>query len=622
MQPHLPQPNGGPRRPSAAAAAARPRVCIHCGRSFRRTEHLERHVRTHTKEKPFVCSCGAAFTRRDLLKRHSRITHQEGLVSPNSQPDPEIRDRRPDLQTRDHSAIQYSYDARTAPRADAPLHAPSSVEQWSGPRHGSYIENQGVLGTSAAGGGLSTNPGVSHDADILEAAQLLLPPTNYRDTSQPYPYMPGELNHFQDFTHFLDSIGLPAEWIPLEGKSSFQNRPHDAVPEAARASRDEHNSSSRTQADRTRADSPFRSWLPSVPPGDQSLGTVSDYEPPQLATKYSPLKVTEEQRLRLAASLDKFRHVIPGFILPSRCTLTRYLTSFFEGFDPHLPFIHVPTFRINERTPELVLALLTVGAQYRFEYRNAESLFHAAKAIVFERMSTSSHTHTTATTSAPHNGSPRQFQQLGRSPEFSSKTAAEAGDWIQIENIRCLLALMGYATWEVRTDLLQEAFGIQSLLVRCLREAGLTESTTILQKNRHLQWSEWAEEESIRRTKFVAFCFIHVHSVAYNVYPVLRSSEIHLRLPCSTAEWKARSASEWEVAQKEVGSQQLFFQDALTLLLQQPRTTNLLDPIPAPLGNYILLHGLLQRIHLVSELSMPNRDQFVSLPTEELNKIE
>lgn len=298
------------------------------------------------------------------------------------------------------------------------------------------------------------------------------------------------------------------------------------------------------------------------------------------------------------------------------------MTSFFEGFDPHLPFIHVPTFRINERTPELVLALLTVGAQYRFEYRNAERLFHTAKAIVFERMSTGSHTHTTATTSVPHNGSPRQFQQLGRPPRFSSKTAVEAGDWIQMENIRCLLALMGYATWEVRTDLLQEAFGIQSLLVRCLREAGMTESTTILQKNRHLHWSEWAEEESIRRTKFVAFCFIHMHSVAYNVYPVLRSSEIHLRLPCSTAEWKARSASEWDAAQKEVGSQQLFFQDALTLLLQQPRTTNLLDPIPAPLGNYILLHGLLQRIHLVSELSVPNRDQFVSLPTEELNKIE
>lgn len=34
-----PQPNRGAR-------GARARICAHCGRSFRRTEHLERHIRT------------------------------------------------------------------------------------------------------------------------------------------------------------------------------------------------------------------------------------------------------------------------------------------------------------------------------------------------------------------------------------------------------------------------------------------------------------------------------------------------------------------------------------------------------------------------------------------------
>lgn len=337
---------------------------------------------------------------------------------------------------------------------------------------------------------------------------------------------------------------------------------------------------------------------------------------------FSPSKVNEEQRLRVAASLEPFRHVIPGFVLPSRHTFTRYLTSYFDGFHPHLPFIHTPTFRVNERTPELILALLTVGAQYRFEYRNAEMLFHAAKAIVFERMSKPMHTYPFPTGPVVPNSS-QQFQQPKTSPTLSPpEPVVEATSWCHMENIRCLLVLMGYATWEVRTDLLQEAFGLQSLLVRCLRDAGLTETSLVAQKHRPLLWHEWAEEESIRRTKFIAFCFVHMHSVAYNVYPVLRSSEIHLRLPCSTAEWKATTTSEWEAAQKEVGSQQLFFQEALTLLLQQPRTPTPLNPIPAPLGNYILLHGLLQRIHLVSELSLPNRDQFNSLPTEELNKLE
>lgn len=299
------------------------------------------------------------------------------------------------------------------------------------------------------------------------------------------------------------------------------------------------------------------------------------------------------------------------------------MTSYFDGWDPHLPFIHVPTFQINERTPDLILALLTVGAQYCFEYRNAERLFHAAKAIILERLSNDSRTQAPTADPAPQNNSPRQVQQQGEAAHLlPPKGAAEGGNWIQIENVRCLLVLMGYATWEPRTDLLEEAFGLQGLLVRYLREAGLTESNTVLQRSHHPQWQEWAEEESVRRTKLTAFCFVHMHSVAYNVFPVLRSSEIHLRLPCSTAEWKASTASEWEAAQKAVRSQQLFFQDALTLLLQQPRATTVLDPIPAPLGNYILLHGLLQRIHLVNELSLPNRDQLLTLPTEELNKVE
>ncbi|KAL7912439.1 fungal-specific transcription factor domain-containing protein [Trichoderma velutinum] len=50
-------------------------TCPHCGRDFKRPEHLRRHCRTHTKEKPFVCFCGAAFTRTDLLRRHEKLTH-------------------------------------------------------------------------------------------------------------------------------------------------------------------------------------------------------------------------------------------------------------------------------------------------------------------------------------------------------------------------------------------------------------------------------------------------------------------------------------------------------------------------------------------------------------------
>lgn len=112
-------------------------------------------------------------------------------------------------------------------------------------------------------------------------------------------------------------------------------------------------------------------------------------------------------------------------------------------------------------------------------------------------------------------------------------TAERTAVWKQIEITRCLLILMGYATWE-NARLVQEAFHLQGLLVRHLREAGLAEDTTRSDPRAPLDWYEWADQESARRTKLIAFCFIHVHSIAYNAYPSLRSNEIHLRLPCST----------------------------------------------------------------------------------------
>ncbi|KAF2095246.1 STE-domain-containing protein [Rhizodiscina lignyota] len=48
-----------------------------CGRLFKRLEHLKRHVRTHTQERPYVCSlCNKAFSRSDNLAQHRR-THEQ-----------------------------------------------------------------------------------------------------------------------------------------------------------------------------------------------------------------------------------------------------------------------------------------------------------------------------------------------------------------------------------------------------------------------------------------------------------------------------------------------------------------------------------------------------------------
>lgn len=57
-------------------------ICGFCARAFTRSEHKQRHERSHTNEKPFHCLyCTSAFVRRDLLQRHCRTVHNIRLVS-------------------------------------------------------------------------------------------------------------------------------------------------------------------------------------------------------------------------------------------------------------------------------------------------------------------------------------------------------------------------------------------------------------------------------------------------------------------------------------------------------------------------------------------------------------
>jgi len=187
---------------------------------------------------------------------------------------------------------------------------------------------------------------------------------------------------------------------------------------------------------------------------------------------------------------------------------------------------------------------------------------------------------------------------------------------------------MGYATWEPKESQVREALTLQGILVQVLRTVGLEEDTKSSHEedgdglSPHAAWAMWLPRETARRAKLIAFTFLHTHSVAYNIYPVLRSNELRIRLPCSTKEWKAASAAQWMVARRETGKEQLDFQQALALLLRNSDGTAPLDPLPTPLGNYVLLHGLLQRIHIVRDLSLPIMDQTASLPNEEVCKLE
>ncbi|RNJ52552.1 hypothetical protein D7B24_003330 [Verticillium nonalfalfae] len=354
----------------------------------------------------------------------------------------------------------------------------------------------------------------------------------------------------------------------------------------------------------------------------------TQYSPRSHEGDSQPFRVTDDQRSRLIAATEAFRDVLdPTFKFPSRHALTRYVTSFFEGFHSHMPFIHVATWRLSDHALELILGIAALGSQYCFERRNSESLFHAGQAILVERIRREAGKFGAKSRSYLGLHDPSPLKGATRPEHVARDPFNEWATWEPIETVRALVLLMGYATWEPKVALLQEAFTLQGLLAQVLRDLGLGEEThpslTDGTNGSQAVWEAWVRQESVRRTKLIAFSFLHIHSIAYNVYPVLRSNEINLRLPCSTKEWKAPNAMQWQAAHSEISKQQLFFQHALSLLLKKADDgMGILDPIPTPLGNYVLLHGLLQRIYIVRDLSLPVMDHSAQLPAEEVDKLE
>lgn len=131
--------------------------------------------------------------------------------------------------------------------------------------------------------------------------------------------------------------------------------------------------------------SQFPSRFPSVQPDGREImeGGPRSHEESMRA----PLRISAADHTIIKNRLEEFSSVIPNdFVFPSRHTLTRFLEGYISGFHEYLPFLHIPTLTPAEMAPELLLAILAVGAQYRFESHRGHALWYAAKAVALEQI--------------------------------------------------------------------------------------------------------------------------------------------------------------------------------------------------------------------------------------------
>jgi hypothetical protein len=262
--------------------------------------------------------------------------------------------------------------------------------------------------------------------------------------------------------------------------------------------------------------------------------------------------------------------VLSELSLPSTSALTRYLAGYFTGFYPQVPFTHAPTFRFETCTPELSLAILTVGALYRHEFHSAVKLFSFAKALLLERQ--------------------RQEDKAA-----IVRLAHSTGDNMPvqrnyIDEIQTLLCLGWFATWQKDVKLRNELHELRSLLAHSLTLSGLEDVPHC-----SLVWEVWAQQESERRTKLLAFCFLNIQVMAYDMPPVVWGRDMNMRLPCSCPEWTAPEADTWALLQQTVPTHRDRFPVTLKGLLSASEQSDLPSNL-TPVANYVLLHGLIQNI--------------------------
>jgi hypothetical protein len=228
------------------------------------------------------------------------------------------------------------------------------------------------------------------------------------------------------------------------------------------------------------------------------------------------------------------------FQLPATAALNRYLSTYFNLYHPHLPFLHQQSFNPTTVSPPLLLAVLSIGALYTFERDNSFMLHVGSKVLV------------------------NQFLQ--HKDNFDSRKCPL---WL----MQSSLLNMVFESWSGDPKGLEWTCSIKSLLANMV--AGnryqlkvRTEARQGIKPSRE----EWIEDESCRRTYFAVYIFFGMLTLTFNHTPAMSFDEFDtLELPSSESLWNL-DASDEENWHRNMGSNTLTVREAHDFLFQGEQT--------------------------------------------------
>ncbi|OKL59015.1 hypothetical protein UA08_05541 [Talaromyces atroroseus] len=341
--------------------------------------------------------------------------------------------------------------------------------------------------------------------------------------------------------------------------------------------------------------------LPSLPRNDESssqdVESASQHcdSRPNSSSEHYPWRISNEDYRCIVTQIDHMRPHLPvSFTLPSKYVLCRYIEGFFTGSHGHLPFLHISTVSIADLSPPLILAIMAMGAQYRFERERAVRFYKASRSLIDHHISLYTQSHSL----------------------YTPRSHVETTEKTHFEVLQAQIILTTLGTWG-NHGLLHDSLGIAGQMSLYLRDSGL------LLHDRHFSdgsWSAWIQQEGQRRTIFSAYMICSNQTILYNMPPKILNSEVSsLYLPWPEELWRASSASEWKSLRSRWPHYVSFGDGYGQLFHNKPIHQSL-----SSFGNLVLIHGLFQHIYLAWEASfripVSSEDQPTSLPVEFLTR--
>ena len=339
-----------------------------------------------TKERPFKClKCRSTFVRRDLLLRHDRTVHAKDGGIPLAG---EVKRR---------GGQQKSTSASGPSKPPITIDA-ATLEQIEASSDGMVdLETAAMLMTDFQHKAAAAMTSQDRDAESSERAFSPDHPT-LLDSSG---YLPGSVLPQMPWDQFITPSATEPKAhsvssLSQDSQPSFANTIHPQqsqlppIMERHMSSGDALNpglqsfNSSLSISGTATPDalSPYPSMTGPVSPVNyrRSPGPSQALTLPK-----APQVESDEERDDIARriSYDDSERALPQtFRLPSTASLNRYLSTFFNLFHHHLPFLHPESFKPRNIASPLLLAVLSIGALYTFEQEPAYQLHIGSKVLV------------------------------------------------------------------------------------------------------------------------------------------------------------------------------------------------------------------------------------------------